>query len=232
MHDIATLPSGTPEVLGKPVEVTALTRLKHAELFRASQSMRQNNRGGQSRLAEHLGVTPMEIGRWINLHECPPDKPTRAWPEARIAKLESDLIALTGKTLEELFPRSLRDSVEFLASPKRFEQTAFVHAEALERYAIATTERLKISQDAHSLIEQKETAEAVSEAVKSLPLRERQMLEMFYGLNGFEPSPLEQIGKAFSVTRERVRQVISKATRRLQQPKFEYLSDHYEASKT
>ena len=226
MHELATLPTGGSEQLCKQVEVTAVTRLKHAELFRASQSMRQNNRGGQSRLAEHLGVSPMEIGRWINLHECPPDKPTRAWPEARIAKLELDLIALTGKTLEELFPRSLRDSVEFLSSSKRFEQTAFVHAEALERYAIATTERLRISEDANSLLEQQETAAAVSQAVKSLPLRERQMVEMFFGLNGFEASTFDQIGKAFCVTRERARQVIAKATRRLERrPEIQSLRD-------
>ena len=48
-----------------------------------------------------------------------------------------------------------------------------------------------------------------------LPERERKILELRYGLTGEDPMTLEQVGKAFGVTRERVRQMELKTLRRL-----------------
>jgi RNA polymerase sigma factor (sigma-70 family) len=228
MNGLATLPTAMDSPAGKAIEITAITRLKHAELYRLSQEMAEHWKGGQSKLARTLGMSPVELGRWINLHECPPLTPTRAWPESRLAKLEVDLIRLTGKTLEELFPPSLRGSVAFLAGPKRFEQTAFLHAEALEQYAIATADRLRISQSVSIEAERQEDSEAIAAALQRLPLRERQMVEMFYGLGGFNSCTLEEIGKSFGLTRERVRQLIGRGVRRLQrQPAIAALRDDH-----
>lgn len=44
-----------------------------------------------------------------------------------------------------------------------------------------------------------------------LPERERQILEMKYGLGGREPSTYEDIGHEFDLTRERIRQLHNKA---------------------
>ena len=49
-----------------------------------------------------------------------------------------------------------------------------------------------------------------------LPERERRIIELRYGLNGNEPMTLEQVGQAFGVTRERIRQMEIRTLRRLQ----------------
>ena len=50
-------------------------------------------------------------------------------------------------------------------------------------------------------------ASTVAAMLKGLPPRMREVLERRYGLRGGEPETLEEIGKDFGVTRERVRQI-------------------------
>ena len=47
--------------------------------------------------------------------------------------------------------------------------------------------------------------------------RERQVIELFFGLNSVAPHSLEEIGEKFDLTRERVRQIKDKALLRLRQ---------------
>ena len=47
--------------------------------------------------------------------------------------------------------------------------------------------------------------------------RERRILEMRYGLNGREPSTLDEVGREFNVTRERIRQIETRAIQKLRQ---------------
>jgi len=54
--------------------------------------------------------------------------------------------------------------------------------------------------------------------LKSLSDRERAVLEMRFGLKDGEAHTLEEVGQAFGVTRERVRQIESKALRKLRHP--------------
>jgi RNA polymerase primary sigma factor len=49
--------------------------------------------------------------------------------------------------------------------------------------------------------------EDIRRALASLPERERQVIELRYGLRGNEPLTLEEVGRAFGITRERVRQI-------------------------
>lgn len=55
----------------------------------------------------------------------------------------------------------------------------------------------------------------VSRALTALTTREREVIELYFGLNGFHPLTLEEIGDKFALTRERVRQIKEKAIRRL-----------------
>jgi RNA polymerase primary sigma factor len=56
---------------------------------------------------------------------------------------------------------------------------------------------------------------ALSECLATLSFRERRVLELRYGLNGELPSTLEEIGKVFEVTRERIRQIENQSLRKL-----------------
>lgn len=212
------------------VDITAVTRLKHADLYAAAKRMGHAQYGGQSRLARRLKVTPQVMGRWINLRDCPPDKPSRTWSRRRLARLEARLIEITGKTMEELFPPALRSSIEFLRAPKVFEQTARLRQEALENYAITTAERLSVPCQPTLAIEAEERSASIVEALASLNWRERQVVEMRYGLGDHRASTLEEVGKALGITRERVRQIEAKAVRKLQQRAavgLNQLSVHY-----
>jgi RNA polymerase primary sigma factor len=49
--------------------------------------------------------------------------------------------------------------------------------------------------------------ETVRRLLGRLPERERRILELRYGLDGSEPATLEEVGREFKVTRERIRQI-------------------------
>ncbi|MBK5111346.1 MAG: sigma-70 family RNA polymerase sigma factor [Thermoleophilia bacterium] len=58
-------------------------------------------------------------------------------------------------------------------------------------------------------------SEGVKRVLNSLPDREREVLVMRYGLDGFNPKTLEECGEAFGVTRERVRQIETSTLRKI-----------------
>lgn len=60
--------------------------------------------------------------------------------------------------------------------------------------------------------------EAIREVLGELNERERQVMAMRFGLDGSRPSTLEDVGKAFGVTRERVRQIEAKTLAKLRHP--------------
>ncbi len=57
--------------------------------------------------------------------------------------------------------------------------------------------------------------ETLSEILEVLSFRERRVLEMRFGLAGFEPCTLDEVGALFHVTRERIRQIENQALKRL-----------------
>jgi len=60
------------------------------------------------------------------------------------------------------------------------------------------------------------TSEALREALENLSYRERRVLELRYGLGGEPPRTLDEVGRTFNVTRERIRQIEHKALCKLQ----------------
>jgi RNA polymerase primary sigma factor len=59
-------------------------------------------------------------------------------------------------------------------------------------------------------------SEDLAKVLQTLSERERDILVMYYGLDGEEPITLEEIGKRIGLTRERIRQIKEKAIQRLQ----------------
>ncbi|MGE3109182.1 MAG: sigma-70 family RNA polymerase sigma factor [Phycisphaerales bacterium] len=58
----------------------------------------------------------------------------------------------------------------------------------------------------------------IDQVLKSLTYREREIIKLRYGIGDGYTYTLEEVGKIFKVTRERVRQVETKALRKLQHP--------------
>jgi RNA polymerase primary sigma factor len=68
--------------------------------------------------------------------------------------------------------------------------------------------------------------EGVRRALDALPDRERQVIELRYGLSGLEPLTLEEVGKTFGVTRERIRQIETNTLKKLRSlPEAQVLRD-------
>lgn len=60
--------------------------------------------------------------------------------------------------------------------------------------------------------------EQLEEVLSTLTPREEQVLRMRFGLTDGKPHTLEEVGKEFDVTRERIRQIEAKALRKLRHP--------------
>jgi RNA polymerase primary sigma factor len=58
--------------------------------------------------------------------------------------------------------------------------------------------------------------QSVEQVLSSLPRREREVLEMRYGITGDRVRTLDEVGRAFNITRERVRQIESRTLKKLQ----------------
>jgi RNA polymerase primary sigma factor len=80
----------------------------------------------------------------------------------------------------------------------------FIEDESAQGPADATSSQL-LKEQLHAIL-------------SSLSERERAVLEMRFGLKDGEAHTLEEVGQAFGVTRERVRQIESKALRKLRHP--------------
>ena len=58
----------------------------------------------------------------------------------------------------------------------------------------------------------------IVEVLDTLSEREQKVLELRFGLKDHKPRTLEEVGKVFGVTRERIRQIEAKALRKLRHP--------------
>jgi RNA polymerase primary sigma factor len=57
--------------------------------------------------------------------------------------------------------------------------------------------------------------DALGRILRTLSTRERRVLELRYGLNGEQPRTLDEVGRAFNVTRERIRQIENQCLKKL-----------------
>lgn len=85
--------------------------------------------------------------------------------------------------------------------------------------------------------EQTDLWKAVDEILKTLSPREARVLMMRFGIRMNTDHTLEEVGKQFDVTRERIRQIEAKALRRLRQPRvskklINYVSERTEDTET
>src|SRR5256885_5743922 len=68
--------------------------------------------------------------------------------------------------------------------------------------------------------------EDIENALASLPERDRKVIELRFGLSGTQPCTLEEVGRAFGVTRERIRQIENNTLKKLESlPEAQGLKD-------
>ena len=60
--------------------------------------------------------------------------------------------------------------------------------------------------------------EQIGDVLDTLSIRERRVLQLRFGLEDGRSRTLEEVGREFSVTRERIRQIEAKALRKLRHP--------------
>ncbi len=75
-----------------------------------------------------------------------------------------------------------------------------------------TDESVPLPEDAAEVTLRKETLEKI---LCQLSQRERRVLELRYGLNGEHPRTLDEVGRTFNVTRERIRQIENQSLKKL-----------------
>ena len=74
------------------------------------------------------------------------------------------------------------------------------------------------AQTPFEMLRDKNLRNEVGDLLDVLDERERKIIDSRFGLNGGKPKTLEEVGKKFGVTRERIRQIEAKALRQLRAP--------------
>jgi len=139
----------------------------------------------------------------------------------RVGHVERQLVQKLGREPEpqeiaaelEITVREVRDILRVAQMPVSLEKPVgdedeselgdFVADDQVEEPFEAATENLQ--------------REDIQRALDALPERERQVIELRYGLRGHEPLTLEEVGRAFGVTRERIRQIENNTLKKLKQ---------------
>ena len=136
----------------------------------------------------------------------------------RMARYDRQLTQKHGRApTDEELAAELGVKVEKVAELRRVSQEPVslavpVGEDSTELGELIEDERLR-APDGEMATRQRHTT--VSELVAGLPYRERTILELRYGLNGNSSHTLEEVGRRFGVTRERVRQIETRTLRRL-----------------
>jgi len=136
----------------------------------------------------------------------------------RMSRVERQLSQKLGRapTIEEL-------AVEMELKPEKVEHLKRVAQEPVSlavHVGEDATELGELIEDERLMKPGDDMAEAqrdsrVADLIATLPYRERTILELRYGLGGGQQHTLEEVGRRFGVTRERVRQIETRTLRRL-----------------
>lgn len=70
-------------------------------------------------------------------------------------------------------------------------------------------------------------SEVIEQVLSTLPKREQKVLKMRFGLEDGYVHTLEEVGYIFKVTRERIRQIETKALKKLKSPEIRNMLKEY-----
>ena len=111
----------------------------------------------------------------------------------------------------ELTPEEVEQIRRTAQSPVSLEKPVGDEEESEFGHFI-TDESVPLPEEAAEVSLRKETLEKI---LSQLSQRERKVLELRYGLNGEHPRTLDEVGRAFNVTRERIRQIENQSLKKL-----------------
>lgn len=95
-------------------------------------------------------------------------------------------------------------------------------------YRVRRDNRWQKTQSPEEIVTTSMLSEQIEEVLETLSDREKGILSLRYGLKDGEKKTLEEVGKAFNVTRERARQIENRALRKLAHPsRANKLIDYY-----
>lgn len=156
-----------------------------------------------SQQAKAVRVPEYMIGRLIKLHRASADLTNKLGREAT----DAELIRKLGCTRKQLAKcRQADAAIVSLETPLGAEPGAEQLGDVI------ADER---SEPPNSALEKKMDIEALRTAFKQLPDREAAVLRLRFGMNGVEEQTLDEIGRRFGVTRERIRQLESRALEKI-----------------
>ena len=138
----------------------------------------------------------------------------------KVARIERRLLAELGRepTIEELAEASevSVEDIEYIRrsaqNPVSLEKPVGEEEESTFGDFIPDSTGPRPDEAAEAVLQQ----EALRHILDLLSYRERRVLEMRYGLDGQDPRTLDEVGRAFNVTRERIRQIENQGLRKLQ----------------
>ncbi len=165
----------------------------------------------QSRLVR----LPVHLGETLNRIQAARRQLTQTLGREPIDKELADVLSMSEDKLREL-RRTAQDPVS-LATPVGEEADSTLADFIPDPHAL----------DADDAAASGMLRQQIATALDQLTERERRVLELRYGLTDGQPRTLEEVGKAFGVTRERVRQIEVKALRKLRHPRLGKLLKDY-----
>jgi len=112
---------------------------------------------------------------------------------------------------------SKKQTSNFLKASAVFNGTSSIDAPIGEDEAVFVKDILpdETHKSPESVTEIIRTRDDIAMALNQLPVREREIVRMRFGIGGIKPMSLEEIGKFLGLSRERVRQLELKAFKRL-----------------
>ncbi len=121
----------------------------------------------------------------------------------------------------ECTPREVRDILRMSQQPISLERPVGEEESELGDFVEDET-----AESPFDLASENLRRENVHRALAALPQREREVIEMRFGLTGARPRTLEEVGRAFNVTRERIRQIENHTLKKLESlPEAQTLRD-------
>ncbi|MFN8132275.1 MAG: RNA polymerase sigma factor RpoD [Solirubrobacteraceae bacterium] len=138
----------------------------------------------------------------------------------KVVHVERQLVQQLGRepTPEEIArelectPREVRDILRIAQQPVSLEKPIGEEEES----ELGDFVEDQTAESPFELASENLRRENVRKALAALPAREREVIEMRFGLSGGQPRTLEEVGRAFNVTRERIRQIENHTLKKLE----------------